>query len=79
MRLTFKDSDNPIKKPHSKGEVIAVTVVLNFEKPTCLQANFLYDKREIESKRENLAKALIAEISKLSSNELITTDEYHTD
>jgi hypothetical protein len=36
VQLTFKDADNPFKKPHSKAEVIAVTAVLNFEKPSCL-------------------------------------------
>jgi hypothetical protein len=43
--LNFIDSSNPIAIPKSsKAEVLALTAVLNYENPTCLQANILIEK-----------------------------------
>jgi hypothetical protein len=43
--LKFLDEGNPVTKfPGRKAEVLALTAILKFEHPTCLQANILLDK-----------------------------------
>ncbi len=76
--LIFHDTDCPISKPPCKANVLALTAVLRFEQPTCLQANILLDKCD-ESKGDLLAKELFDQLIPLYENKLLITDEYHTD
>jgi hypothetical protein len=45
IELNFIDDSNPISTPKSsKSEVLALTALLKYEHPTCLQANILIER-----------------------------------
>ncbi|TNV73051.1 hypothetical protein FGO68_gene3159 [Halteria grandinella] len=75
--LTIKDEDCPIKKQGS-AKVLAITAILHFEQPTCLQANILLDNCD-DARGETLAKELIEQLLLLTATPNVCTDEYFAD
>lgn len=57
--------------------MLLVTAVFNYENDTCLQAHVLIDKKAFRKTQH--VDDLIKEIKLVLDNELVTTDEYHTD
>ncbi len=77
--INFRDSEAPIIKPKCKAQVLAITAILNFEKPTCLQVNVLIDKPDNIKSPETLPVSFVKQIIEVLKNESMVTDEYHTD
>ncbi|CDW82404.1 rna 3-terminal phosphate cyclase [Stylonychia lemnae] len=76
--ININEIDLPINTPkYSKAQTLLITAVLNFENPTCLSASILVEKSNL--KKQDHVQVLLQEIKELIQNNLLTTDEYHTD